>query len=395
MLRYIFNRIVFAILTLLIIILVVFLLTAQFTENPFVKEATGIASGGDGSGVAQKQKMIELFEKSIKYNFLPDSWSGKYEQYSDIWLTYKLNPVIRFVYWLKNLFTNTKNPFGLPFNESLLNNLGATSISGIFFRYLKYSVIITVPSFIISMFLGIFLGILSGYKRGTWIDASINMFALLFIALPSFVIAPILITILLKGGVTPTFILPDNQLYTTGQIILSWLPPILIIVLGSLSGYITFTRNQVISVLTSNYVLIAKSKGLSAVEIFFKYVLRNISIPLAAILIPSYIGLLTGGIVIETYWKVPGTSQIIAQSFPSGEINIIMFNTAFFTLLSVFTTILVDVSYTILDPRIKYTSKSTNSFIKTLLITQKRNKEFKLLKAQQIAQGGLNDSKGV
>ncbi|WAM01873.1 ABC transporter permease subunit [Mycoplasmopsis felis] len=101
-----------------------------------------------------------------------------------------------------------------------------------------------MPAFIISAILGIFLGILSGYKRGTWIDASINVFALFFIALPSFVIAPILITILLSANVTPNFILPDDSKYTTNQIITSFNPPISIIVLGSLSGYITFTRNQ-------------------------------------------------------------------------------------------------------------------------------------------------------
>ncbi|TNK87990.1 ABC transporter permease, partial [Mycoplasmopsis pullorum] len=114
-------------------------------------------------------------------------------------------------------------------------------------------------------------------------------------------------------------------------VIKSWLPPILILVLGSLSGYITFVRNQVITVLTSNYVLIAKTKGLGTVEIFLKYVLRNISIPLATALIPSYIGLLTGGVVIESYWEIPGTSKVLASSFPNGEVNLIMFNTVFFT----------------------------------------------------------------
>ncbi|UWW01011.1 ABC transporter permease subunit [Mycoplasmopsis felis] len=93
-----------------------------------------------------------------------------------------------------------------------------------FFKFLRFSVIITAPAFIISAILGIFLGILSGYKRGTWIDASINVFALFFIALPSFVIAPILITILLSANVTPNFILPDDSKYTTNQIITSWIP---------------------------------------------------------------------------------------------------------------------------------------------------------------------------
>ncbi|WP_322910892.1 ABC transporter permease [Mycoplasmopsis felis] len=383
MLKYILQRIGFAILTLLIIVIVVFLLTAHFTENPFLKQATDLSGNNNGSSQNTASKLRTLFEKSVDYHFLPLSWKGQYNEYKDQWLTYKLSPVIRFGYWLGDLFTNKEQPFGLPFDDKLFSQLGVTSIPHMFFKFLRFSVIITVPAFIISAILGIFLGILSGYKRGTWIDASINVFALFFIALPSFVIAPILITILLSANVTPNFILPDDSKYTTNQIITSWIPPISIIVLGSLSGYITFTRNQVISVLTSNYVLIAKSKGLGTVEIFFKYVLRNISIPLAALLIPSYIGLLSGGIVIESYWRVPGTSQIIAQSFPNGEINIIMFNTFFFTLLGVFTTILVDVSYTFLDPRIKYSTKPS-IFILVWKNQILRNKEFQLLKQKGV-----------
>ncbi|WBP83881.1 ABC transporter permease [Mycoplasmopsis edwardii] len=393
MLKYILQRIGFAILTLLIIIFVVYVLTAQFSINPFVEKAHGAAQ--ESNSQSTKELLRKLFDDSVKYHFLPSSWEGKYDQYKDVWTTYKISPFIRFWYWLSDIFTNKENPFGIPYDSNIFTITQTKSISELFFKYLKFSVIITVPAFFISAALGITLGIIAGYKRGTLFDAGINMFSLIFIALPSFIIAPILISILLKLNVTPSFINPfssqSSQVYSTGQIALSWLPPILIVVLGSLSSYITYTRNQVITVLTSNYVLIAKSKGLSTSEIFFKYVLRNISIPLAALLIPSYIGLLTGGIVIETYWSIPGTSQIIAQSFPKGEINIIMFNTVFFTFLGIMTTIVVDVSYTILDPRIKYSSKSGFSYFNMFVRSYKRNQEFKLRKAK----GGQNDIKGI
>ncbi|SYV97647.1 oligopeptide transporter permease, partial [Mycoplasmopsis edwardii] len=83
-----------------------------------------------------------------------------------------------------------------------------------------------MPAFFISAALGITLGIIAGYKRGTLFDAGINMFSLIFIALPSFIIAPILISILLKLNVIPSFINPfssqSSQVYSTGQIVLSW-----------------------------------------------------------------------------------------------------------------------------------------------------------------------------
>ncbi|EFF41662.1 ABC transporter permease [Mycoplasmopsis alligatoris] len=370
MIKYILQRIGFAILTIFIIILVVYILVAQFSTNTF---ATQFLETGTARPDAEREFII----KSINFHLIPDVdnpdvyLGGK-------WTFIKENPIIRFGYWINDIF-HEKTPFGLPFNESLLQAAGAKNIPDFFFRFLRYSVIITLPSFVISAILGISLGIFAGYKRGSIFDSAINAFSLFFIALPSFVIAPILISILLTQNIPPIFYVPSDQTIATdgwGRILLSWLPPIFIIVLGSLSGYITYTRNQVITVLTSNYVLIAKSKGLSQAEIFFKYVLRNISIPLAAMIIPSYIGLLSGGIVIETYWKVPGSSKIIAAAFPTGEINLIMFNTFFFTILGVFTAILVDLSFAFLDPRIKYSAASKHSIVKQLKATQIRRKKF-------------------
>lgn len=391
MLKYILQRIGFAVLTLIIIVFVVYVLTTQFSVNPFVEKALA-TSESSGSTDSNKELLKKLFNDSVRYHFLPASWANRYDEFENVWLNYRLSPFTRFGYWLSDIFTNKQNPFGEPFNENIFQQTQTSSISELFFKYLKLSIIVTLPAFFISAIMGIVLGTVAGYKRGTIFDAGINIFSLFFIALPSFIIAPILISILLRVNITPNFINPysaqSSQVYTKSQIFLSWIPPILIVVLGSLSGYITYTRNQVITVLTSNYVLIARSKGLKQSEIFFKYVLRNISIPLAAILIPSYIGLLTGGIVIERYWNIPGTSEIIAQSFPQGEINIIMFNTVFFTFLGVMTTIVVDISYTILDPRIKYSSQSGFSYWQIFMRTLQRNKDF--VKHKQL-HGGIND----
>ncbi|MFV8473352.1 ABC transporter permease [Mycoplasma sp. 4F] len=377
--KYILKRIGFAIITLIAITMVVYLLVAQFSDNPFAVKALEAQQSASGSSTSTTKELRTLFDKSVQYHLIPNNLN--YEEVKGSWMNIKLNPFIRFGYWISNLFTNRTNPFGIPYDETIFQQTGTASISAYFFKYLKYSIIITLPAFIIAAILGIALGIFAGYKRGTVFDAGINFFALFFIALPSFVIAPILISILFSVNIPPQFINFNNQTdveaYGVGKMIASWIPPIAIIVLGSLSGYITYTRNQVITVLTSNYILIAKSKGLSNKEIFFKYVLRNISIPLAAILIPSYIGLLSGGIVIETYWNVPGTSQVIARAFPKGEINIIMFSTVFFTTLSLFTTIIVDVSFAILDPRIKYTASSPYSYTKFILARRERNKQFK------------------
>ncbi|WP_036452245.1 ABC transporter permease [Mycoplasma buteonis] len=377
MLKYISQRIFFALLTLIIIIFIVFMSVAIFSDNPFAKQALNTNGSGADAGEATAQKVQELFNKSVAYHLVPDV---PYKEVERTWFNLKLNPFIRMAYWFKDVF-DSKQPFGLPYDEQILSVSGAKTIPEYFFKFLKFSIIITLPSFLLSAIIGISLGIVAGYKRGSYFDVIVNFFSLLFVALPSFVLAPILISILLKVGIQPLFLNPSdaNVIQAKGwnQVILSWLPPILIIVLGSLSGYISYTRNQVVSVLTSNYVLIARSKGLSTTQIFFKYVFRNISIPLAAAIIPSYIGLLSGGIIIETYWRIPGTSTVLTQAFPNGEINLIMFSTVLFTFLGLMTSILVDIVFVFLDPRIKYGSASKYNY--KLLFTSylQRQKQFK------------------
>ncbi|MGP1451525.1 MAG: ABC transporter permease [Metamycoplasmataceae bacterium] len=361
MFKYLGKRIAFAFLALLVIIIFVYTLVYKFAPNPV--KAANLDNWTKYSPEEQKQKLL-------------DAGFGQ--------------PVlVAFFKYLKNVFSGD---WGQTWT---FQSSEAKTIPELFFKPLKYSIIISLPAFIISAIFGIALGTFSGYKRGKIIDTSINTFILIFIALPSFVIAPIFINIGKKIGlphkVFDFYDKNNNQPITT--IILSLINPILVITLGSLAGYTIYTRNQVITVLTSNYVLIAKTKGLSNTTIFFKYVLRNISIPLAAMLIPSYIGLLSGSIIIEIYWQVPGTSTILSQSFPNGEINLIMFSTIFFTTLSLFTEILVDVSYVILDPRIKYAENSGNNLKLWLTAYLYRKKLFKkiALENTQAQQGGNNE----
>ncbi|HGS8484309.1 TPA: ABC transporter permease subunit, partial [Neisseria gonorrhoeae] len=102
---------------------------------------------------------------------------------------------------------------------------------------------------------------------------SSNVFVLIFVAIPSFILAPIVITISVALGISSVVPRPGEQSF--GVMFVSYLPPIFVMSITSLAGYVTYTRNQVITVLTSNFVLIAKTKGLSSSQIFFKYVLRN------------------------------------------------------------------------------------------------------------------------
>lgn len=357
MIKYFGKRVLFAILALFVILIFVYTMVYTFAENPVLKTIQNL------SKLTEKEKQDLLREAGFNKPVL-----------------------ISFAHYIKGIF---QGDWGKVWNSALINR---GSIPQIFFKPLRYSIVISLPAFFISVILGVLLGVLSGYKRGKIIDSSINGFVLIFIALPSFIIAPIFIKIGNYIGLPHKIFSFDEEGVSVATKILSLINPILVITLGSLAAYTVYTRNQVITVLTSNYVLIAKTKGLSNTQIFFKYVLRNISIPLATMIIPYYIYLLSGSIIVEIYWQLDeGTSQILAQSFPNGEIYLIMFSTLFFTTLSLMTDIVVDISYVVLDPRIKYAEDSKNNFKLWTKAYFYRKKLLKELEIVNSSQGGNNE----
>ncbi|UUD34990.1 ABC transporter permease [Mycoplasmopsis caviae] len=348
MIKYIFKRIAFAILTLFIIIIFSYSIIIAFQQNPY-----RIAAGQEGLSTferAQRLRDADEFDKIpgiVKlFGYLGDILKFEYGK----------------VYTYKSEYE---------------------TIPEMFFDPLKWTILISLPAFIISAILGTTIGILAGYKRGTIWDSLINVFVFIFIAVPSFVLAPFFINIFNKMGFGRSFISPYELGGSWAKTIKSIIAPISLLSFGSLAVYTLYSRNQVITVLTSNYVLIAKTKGLSGSQIFFKYVFRNISIPLAAIIIPSYITLLSGSIIIERFWLVKGTSDLIINAFPNGETNIVMFNILFFTTLSLFTDVLVDVTFTLIDPRIKYSKGGGINWFEVIKAKKARIKAEKELFKQQ------------
>ncbi|MGX9339462.1 ABC transporter permease [Mycoplasma sp. 332] len=358
MFRYIRQRILFALLTLFIITFVVYTLVSAFGQSP-VKAIVEKLFQNPKNKLSIEQL---TYDNEIAFGL-------RYEDGTPIPI------IVRYFRYIGNIF---RGDFGFIINkENNPNPSEYTNIQLLFFTPLKYSIRITLPAFIISSISGITIGVFAGYKRGKLFDSGANLFVLLFVAIPSFVLAPILITISLKIGI-PTVVPRDALEPTFGKLFVSYLPPVLIITLTSMAVYVSYTRNQVITVLTSNYVLIAKTKGLKATQIFFKYVLRNISIPLFSLLFGSFLGLLSGSIIIERYWDVPGTSTVIANSFPTGEINIIMFSTIFFTGIGLAAEIFVDVMFAVLDPKITYSAQNKKNywlFFKAFLERKKLEKD--------------------
>lgn len=332
MIKYLVKRVSLAIISLFLLLTIVYLLTASFADTPYLGDPNDYQNWMESNG----------FNKPV---------------------------VVRYGIYLSNFF---RGDFGAIYST----NNGFNNIPDFFFKPLLWTLWITIPSFFISVILGTILGIIAGYNRGKWIDVLINLFVVIFIGLPSFVIAPIILLIAnsSNGLIISQFVYPDIQGWSLT--IKSLILPIITITLGSLAGYTILVRNQIVTILTSNHILIAKAKGLTQLEIFWKHIIRNILIPLISYIVPSFIALLLGNIIIEQFFGVPGASTAIMQAFPNGEINIVIFSIFFIASLSMIGQIVLDISYIFIDPKIKYFENSKTSIIKNILNYIKRNKNY-------------------
>lgn len=263
----------------------------------------------------------------------------------------------RFLKYISDIFTG--HGFGKIYQKALQK----VSIPEIFFGPLIFTLWITLPAYLLSSFLGIGLGFLAGYKRGRWVDTAINVFVIFFAGVPSFVLAAFA---LFTGSILglPTSFIHPREGYK--MMLLSLVLPILVMTLTSLVTYTYFARNEIVSILSSNQVTIARAKGLDEWNVFKKHVLRNASIPLVSLFLTSFLILLSGSIVVETFFQVPGTSSIIVNAAKNSEYNIVMFQTFFFVSIGLLIGIIIDILYVFLDPRIKYSSASEFKFIKFL-----------------------------
>ncbi|MGZ9414286.1 ABC transporter permease [Mycoplasma sp. 5370] len=329
MFEYFFKRLGLAIITFFIIIFIVYLLQASFGKSPFTEQSLQDAA----------KRLNPTGDENLKID--PKSFYG-----------FDKDPVTRFVLWFKDFFTGNA---GIIYSDT---SDYSQNIPKLFFEPLRWTIAVSLPAFVLSVIIGISLGVIAAYNRGKWIDSAITTFVTLFVALPAFVIAPIIVLITSKAGLPFEF--KDPRDVPVDITIASLITPIIVFTLSSLAGYTIFVRNQVVTVLTSNQVLIAKSKGLSKWNIFKKHVLRNASVILVGSILFSYIGLLSGSIILEKFFRIPGSSSIIVNYTEQGEINVIMFSLVFFTSLSMVTLIFVDMSYAWMDPRIKIANSNSS-----------------------------------
>ncbi len=216
--------------------------------------------------------------------------------------------------------------------------------------------IVNSLSLIISVPLGILLGIFAALRKGRWEDNLISTVVILFVSVPSFVYAFLVQYVLgysLGWFPLTVYSLDAAGGWLTPKMVYSMMPAVLALSFGEIAGLCRFTRAEMCDALSADYMVFARAKGLTRATAARRHALKNALVPIFPTIVASLIGILAGSIVIEEIFSIPGVGQLYIRSISLGDYDVFMTNTVFYTFLSLLAGIAVDISYGLIDPRIR------------------------------------------
>ena len=221
---------------------------------------------------------------------------------------------------------------------------------------LPTSLVINVFSVIFSVPLGIGLGILAGLKKNTWVDHFISTVVMIFISIPSFVVISFLIYILcFQNRILPS-VWPTPSESTTTKV-LAFIIPVLSLSFGSICGYTRFVRAELCEVMSSEYLLLARTKGLTKNQAITRHALKNAFVPILPSILAEFIGIFGGSMILEKLYGIPGIGDLYIRSINEKDYNVLMVDMAIFTTVGLLAGIVLDLSYGFIDPRIRMGEK--------------------------------------
>lgn len=218
-------------------------------------------------------------------------------------------------------------------------------VLGMILERLPVSAFIGIQAVIFGLVVGVALGVVSALRHNTMWDTLAVVVAVLGISVPSFVLGPVLqywLAVRLEWFPIAFF---ESWRYSV--------LPSLALSVFVISTVARFVRSEMLEVLGQDYVTLARAKGLSNLSVIVRHVMRNAMIPLITALAPLAVYLITGSLVIEQIFRVPGIGEQFVSSIQVNDYSMILGTTIFLALLFVIALLIQDVMYAVIDPRIR------------------------------------------
>lgn len=303
--KYIVKRIGYMFLTLFIIMTLTFFLMHSIPGDPLAH-------------------MAKKLPEQIRLNY--------YEKYG-----LDKPVVVQYGKFLKNVFT--KGDFG----ESL--RYPGRPVTDTILKHARISGKLGFQALFIGVMIGIVLGIVAALNRNRWPDYLVMFVAIVGVTVPVFIIAALLQYVFtVKLELLPTFGWGEFK-YT--------ILPTIAMCFGSIATYARYMRSNVLEVINQDYILTAQAKGVSPFNVVRKHVFRNAILPAITILGPQIAGIFTGSFVIEKIFGIPGLGFYYVSAINDRDYTMIIGTTIFFAALFVFSQLVVDLLYGVVNPRIR------------------------------------------
>ncbi|MHA3226369.1 ABC transporter permease [Globicatella sulfidifaciens] len=301
--KYIFKRIVYILIALFFIITLTFFLMRIAPGSPFASE----------------RALTPVIEKQLNETYgLDNPW---YVQYKD----YLLN-ILKF-----------------DFGESM--KYKGRSTNDMIFKSFPISLALGAQALFLAVGFGVLLGVISAMYHNKLGDYISTIIAVLGISIPSFILAGLMQYFLgLKLGLFPLSGWKGFS-YT--------IMPSFAMALSYMGNVAKMVRSSMLEQNTSEYVKLARAKGLRKWNVVFKHSLRNALLPVITYLGPLTAGVVTGSFIVENIFAIPGLGKHFVTSINSRDYTMIMGTTVFYSILLLFAVLIVDIIYVMVDPRIK------------------------------------------
>ena len=345
MVKYAIERLLMAVVTAFVVLTLTFFLVHLL---PFEQPAT-----------TTSEEKLAYFLLQVRYGNVLD-FRGPTEGYGELlWSTtdvtgyphyFYQTPILdQYVAWLRGVFTS----FSWGPSNAIMKNVDAMQV---IIKRLPTTIKVNIWPAVISVPLGIGLGIWAALKKNKLTDHIISTLVMVFISVPSFIIITLLLlTFSYTWHILPSF-WPSKEAETSRKI-LAYFIPTMALSFGSICSYCRFTRAELTEVMSSDFLLLARTKGLTKNQAIVRHALKNAMVPILPSILSEVIGLLAGAMILEKLYVIPGVGSLYVEAISYKDYSILMADMSFYTIISLISAVFLDLSYGLIDPRIRMGSR--------------------------------------
>ena len=313
MFKYILKRLGYMAVTLFLVLTVNFLLLQLLPGSPF-------------DGEKKTEAQIALLEEKYGMN----------------------DPIpVQYARYLKGVF---QGDFGTSFK------LQNQEVTDLVLTRIPYTIKPGALALLIGIIIGITLGAIAAMKRNSWADHMITIISVLGVSIPSFVLAAFLqYFICTKLGWLPVIYQPADEMrgVTMWDELKSLILPAISLSVPVIASLMRYMRSELIEVLNTDYILLARAKGLTKAQVIVHHALRNALIPVITVIGPMVVSIMTGSLVVEKFFGVPGLSNLLLNSVTMKDQFLTLGIAFFYAFLYVIVILIIDLLYGVIDPRIR------------------------------------------